>query len=208
MLTLPTIQRCHRTRDHERLLRALQDNGLMLPLPLRVRLSSLPTAVTALGLRRVVELSYGPTPLSREMLAGLLAWWQGCGPRGRGCSPVGPSASAPDPLAVAAFAAALSLVLEEHPRLNHPALQLAKREALAALADTQAEDGLFEAEDDRTNLDRHHTAAFIHSLLDREEVYHALVRVSDLAEALADAAAPDTSVTTVRSRHAQLALAA
>ena len=175
MLTLPTIQRCHRTRDHERLLRALRDNGTILPLPLQVRLSSLPMAVMALGLRRVVELSYGPTPLSREMLAALLDWWR-VADAGRGV----------DPLATAALAAAIAAVLRDQPQLDAPSLRLAKREAIASLAAAQAEDGLFDASDDRTDADRRLTSAFILYLLNNDEDFLSLVRVGELSQGLAD----------------------
>ncbi len=65
MLSLHTIERALETADHDRLVREVAANGLSLPLPLRVRLSSSEAAAVALGLRRVAELTYGPTALSR-----------------------------------------------------------------------------------------------------------------------------------------------
>ncbi|MCX5658208.1 MAG: hypothetical protein NTW19_00620 [Planctomycetota bacterium] len=76
MLSVNLIERLFRGRRFEQLLDSLAANGLSLPLPLRVRLAQTPAAAVALGLRRLVELTYGPTTLSREM-AGFLVVLQG-----------------------------------------------------------------------------------------------------------------------------------
>ena len=55
MLSVNLIDRFFRARRYEPLLEGLATNGMVLPLPLRVRLSQSPVPAVALGLRRLVE---------------------------------------------------------------------------------------------------------------------------------------------------------
>jgi len=72
MLSTNLIERAFVSRDHDRLLRDLAANGMVMPLPLRVKLGAGAVAPVALALRRLAELTYGPTPLRRAMLRRLL----------------------------------------------------------------------------------------------------------------------------------------
>ncbi len=73
MLSVYLIERYFKRGRWDSLLDGLAGNGLEMPLPLRARLSGSPTAVTALALRRVGQLSWGPTALSRAMRERLVA---------------------------------------------------------------------------------------------------------------------------------------
>ena len=105
MLSDNHIQKLFNTQDHSRMIGSLADNGTTLPLALQSRLTQ-PIAAAGLGLRRLVELTYGPTPLSRDMTAALLEGQLEDG------SFVGNSDR--DPLATAAALAGLAAVLREH----------------------------------------------------------------------------------------------
>jgi len=179
MLSLHTIERAHETADHDRLVREVAANGLSLPLPLRVRLASSEAAAVALGLRRVAELTYGPTALSRAMIARLLELQRADG--GFGAEPGDDPRSPVDVLATGCVAAALCRVLSEH-RLyaGDPLLTDARDRALGALASTQAGDGLFIDAQDRDFADRVLVAAFLLTLLGDEPAFRAAVRWADL----------------------------
>lgn len=75
MLSLTRIDQLTAHHHTGPLLDELVRNGLVIPLPLRVRLIGAPAGVWGLALRRLLELTYGPTPLadqlSRRILAGL-----------------------------------------------------------------------------------------------------------------------------------------
>ncbi|MEX0655053.1 MAG: hypothetical protein WD534_00315 [Phycisphaeraceae bacterium] len=172
MLSLHRIQKQFTTGDHEKLLDGVLANGLRLPLPLRVRLSQGPAAAIALGLRRVVELTYGPTPLSRAMTDALLACQTDTG--------AFTADDQPDPLVTAAAVAAMSLVRADHPAAVTPALEAAHERALVALAQMQGADGLFHAGDDRSDADRARTAAFVLRLLAADAAFRQSVRLADL----------------------------
>jgi len=101
MLSTYRIQRLFDGHRYEAILAGLEANGMILPLPLRVRLAGSPVAAVALGLRRLLELTYQPTPLADDMLAFLL-------------DAQGEDGSfADDPLATAAAAAALQRARRE-----------------------------------------------------------------------------------------------
>lgn len=169
MLSVTLIERCFRGRRFEQLLDNLAANGLELPLPLRVRLAESPASPVALGLRRLVDLTYGPTSLSREM-AGYLVVLQ---------APDGSFQG--DPLATAAAAAAMGkLLADRNHRAGAAPLEGPRERALAALAAMQSPDGLFCAPNDRTDQDRALTAAFVIYLLARDDDFRQAIRSADL----------------------------
>jgi hypothetical protein len=179
MLSLHLVQRHLDAGDYTRLVRALACNGLAIPLPLQARLS-FPAAAVGLALRRVVELTWGPTPLTRHAQSLLLHLQRPDGTFAGSCDR--------DPLATAAAAAAFRAVMRNHggdaaARAAHPHAR-----ALAALASMQADDGLFSARDDRTWQDRAATAALILHLLADDPAFVASVRHAELLNALADQA--------------------
>lgn len=110
MLSISRIERQFEAREHQRLLRSVLNNGLPLPLPLSRRLEQSAAASVAIALRRVIELTHGPTPLSQAMLASLLN-----GQRPDGAFGPMPDDGPPDPLATAAAAAALAMALRDLP---------------------------------------------------------------------------------------------
>jgi len=172
MLSAATIQRRFESQEYDQLLDALARNGMPLPLPLRVRLSAGPAATLGLALRRLVELTYGPTALSRAMLDALLAIQNADGSF--------PGNSASDPLATACVLAALNRVQQEQPAAREPAIEHAKNAAIASLSMKQDHDGLFRCGDERTDLDAATTSAFVLYLLGREDDFRQSVRYADL----------------------------
>lgn len=177
MLRADMIQRQFEAGEHEKLLRSVAENGLELPLPLRLRLSQGPVPAIALALRRLTELTYGPTPLSHDMTDALLAR-QMTGGEADGAFVAG--GDGPDPLATATVVAALSQVIADHPAAATPPIVQARDRALAALTNMQTGDGLFYCSDDRDDTQRGLVAAFILSLLAGDEKFRATVRWADL----------------------------
>jgi len=173
MLSDNHIQKLFNTQDHSRMIGSLADNGTTLPLALQSRLTQ-PIAAAGLGLRRLVELTYGPTPLSRDMTAALLEGQLEDG------SFVGNSDR--DPLATAAALAGLAAVLREHHGMgeDRPDLTDALERGLASLHPMQMEDGLFCHGDDRTIEDRALTSVFVLFLLARLPRFRESVRFADL----------------------------
>lgn len=173
MLSDNLIQKLFDTQDHGRMIGCLADNGTTLPLALQSRLTQ-PIAAAGLGLRRLVELTYGPTPLSRDMTAALLDGQLACG------SFV--SNSDRDPLVAAAAVAGLAAVWREHhgSAEGQSGLTDAMDRAMAALSAMQMEDGLFCHGDDRTLEDRALTSAFVLFLLARLPRFREAVRFADL----------------------------
>lgn len=178
MLNVHQIERHFRGSHYDSLLRGVVPMGLDLPLPLQVRLSGQRAAVIALALKRVVELTYGPTSLSRELTAALLDQQNGDGSFGQ-TSGTGMALSG-DPLATAAAIAALTALLREHSQLPLVEAGAARERAIAALATFQAEAGLFSCPADRTDDDRALTGAFILTLLAGDEDFRQAVRYADL----------------------------
>ena len=168
MLSVNLIDRFFRARRYEPLLEGLATNGMVLPLPLRVRLSQSPVPAVALGLRRLVELTYGPTSLSGEMTGFLLA------------AQAEDGSFDGDPLATAAAAAALGRVIHEQPAAADQAVTAARGRALAALAAMQNDSDLFDGCDDGTEQDRALTGAFVLYLLAGDDDFRQSVRYGDL----------------------------
>lgn len=170
MLSIHTIDRALESKDYDRLLRDLTRNGLVMPLPLRVQLAESSVGAKGLGLRRLVELTYGPTALGRQLIDSLL----------RAQSPTGAALDAadrPSCLLTAAMAAGLGRVLRDHggrggdtgnltSRGSEMAqIRLAYERALGCLASMQDEDALFSGPQDRDPRDRLLTSAFVAYLL-------------------------------------------
>ncbi|MFW6060266.1 MAG: hypothetical protein ACODAQ_08790 [Phycisphaeraceae bacterium] len=173
MLTVDQIQRQFEAGEYEKLLRAVADNGMELPLPLRIRLSQGAVPTIALALRRLVELTYGPTPLSHDMTDALLARQAPDGAFVAG-------GDGPDPLATATAVAALNQLIADHSAAATAPIIQARDRALAALAQMQDGDGLFHCPDDRDEAQRGLVAAFILSLLAGDEKCRATIRLADL----------------------------
>ncbi|MEX0774498.1 MAG: hypothetical protein WD042_02165 [Phycisphaeraceae bacterium] len=204
MLSQHRIERDFSLGRFDSLLHALvQHQGLDLPPSLVIRLSSSPTGAIALGLRRLTELTYGPTALGRAMTDRLLAEQDTHG------------SFAHDPLATACAIAAMNRLLRDHmvPPANQPAVRQARERAIAALAQMQAHadalcpafltsedpaseageypsrdetadlhDPLFAHPDDRTWQDRAATAAFALYLLADDHDFRAAIRFADLLD--------------------------
>ncbi|GAB4198032.1 MAG: hypothetical protein Kow00105_12040 [Phycisphaeraceae bacterium] len=172
MLSTQQIRKLVNSRDYARLINCLADNGTTLPLPLQARLSH-PVPALGLALRRACELSYGPTPMIREMVHELLV----------SQNPDGsfPGSTDRDPLATAAAAAGLAAVVREQP-VPDPELAVALDQALAALASMQDGQALFMHSDDRAIEDRALTSAMILFLLARVPRFRETCRFADLMD--------------------------
>ena len=171
MLSVYHIERYFRTRHWDILLRGIVPLGMELPLPMHIRLSQQPVAVMGLALRRVCELTYGPTGVSRDMAAALLAQQHADGSFG---------VAGPDPLATAAAVNALATLEASQPNHGLPDVPAAIDRALIVLAAMQDDDGLFNAPDDRTDDDRAAAAAFVLAILASNESFRRSVRFADL----------------------------
>jgi hypothetical protein len=207
MLSISAIDRALDSREYDRLLRDLSRNGLIMPLPLRVQLAESAAGARGLGLRRLVELTYGPTALTRQIVAGLLRAQL---PTGAVADAAGRSSC----LLTAAFAAGLGRALRDHAgRLgdDHAEIDAAYHRALSALAGMQREDGLFAGPQDRTGRDRLLTSAFIAYLLIDAPDFAAVCQGHALLSALeeqADDAGRDTQQLIDMARLARLLPAA
>src|SRR5689334_21136730 len=119
MLSVNLIQRHFQAQRLDSLLDALSANGLELPLPLRIRLGQVNASAVAMALRRVIELTYGPTGLSRDLANHLVKAQQPDGSYGQ------------DPLATAAAAGALGRLIAEQPGAAGDDVRAARERALA-----------------------------------------------------------------------------
>jgi hypothetical protein len=173
MLSVTQIQKLFNSRDHARMITSLADNGAALPLPLQARLTQ-PAATAGLGLRRLTELTYGPTSLSRDMIDALLESQLSDGSF--------PGQVDHDPLTTAAAAAGLAATLREQKPGSNPDPRTAQalEHALASLAGMQDAEGLFRHSDDRTEQDRALTSAFVLFLLARLPGFRENCRFADL----------------------------
>jgi hypothetical protein len=169
MITANLIQRHYQAGHLDQLLVAVS-GGLNLPLSLRIRLSQSPACALALGLRRLAELTYGPTDLGREMIDELL-----------GCQDADGS-FASDPLATACAAAALVRLGGERDQWADGRIEPACERALAALAAMQGDDGLLAYPTDRTWQQRALVNAFILFLLAHDAAFRAAMRLAELMD--------------------------
>ncbi len=169
MLSISTIDRALEQRDYDRLLRDLGRNGLVMPLPLRVQLAESAVGACGLGLRRLVELTYGPTALTRQLIDKLIRVHASSGiPTGSSHSAIPDAAGRPSCLLTACFAAGLGRVLRDHAdRLGDQRVEIesAYDGAVSALSAMQGAEGLFAGPQDRHERDRLLTSAFIAYLL-------------------------------------------
>lgn len=174
MLSAHRLERLFRAGQFSQMLREMLENGLEVPFPLHVRLGQTAVAAVGLGLRRTLELSYGPRP-ETFIMARRLIHEQGEDGSFHG-----------DPLATAVAAAALDALIEDShtysgmDAADRSELESTRDRALSALAGMQCEDGLFQYGDDRTDQDRALVAAFIAWQLASCDAFHATVRVADL----------------------------
>ena len=141
MLSLHRMSHLVEDHDTPRLLAELDGHGLTWPLPLRIQLEDAPAAAWALALRRVCELTHGPTPLTRELTTRLLDLQQ---PHGAWTLH-----DQDDALTTALAAAALYRRLAEpaaaQRQEEYARLRLAHEAALAALSTLQnPQNGLFD----------------------------------------------------------------
>jgi hypothetical protein len=178
MLSINFIERLFAGRRFDQLIDAIAANGLVLPLSLRVRLAQSPVAATALGLKRVAELTYRPTTLSRAMAAELIA-----AQRGDGSFAGDDDQQSGDPILTAVVAAALGVLIADH-RVDEPAVLDARDRAVEALARMQDSRGLFPCRTDRTEQDEALAGAFICYMLAADEAFRRAVRVFDLLDYL------------------------
>lgn len=161
MLSIHAIDRTLEAKEYDRLLSDLGRNGLVMPLPLRVQLAESASGAKGLGLRRLIELTYGPTAQTRQLIQSLI----------RSQSPTGAvldAAGRPSCLLTAAFAAGLGRALRDHgDRLgdDRDEIQAAYDRALVCLGSMQDDAGLFATPQDRDLQDRLLTSAFMAYLL-------------------------------------------
>lgn len=161
MLSIHAIDRRLQSKNYDRLLSDLGRNGLVMPLPLRVQLAESAAGARGLGLRRLIEMTYGPTAMTRDLVRRLIT----------AQSPTGAvldAAGRPSCLLTAAFAAGLGRALRDHgDRLGELQAPIASAygHALSTLAQLQRPDGLFATPQDRTPTDLRLTSAFIAYLL-------------------------------------------
>lgn len=171
MLTAHVIDRLVFAADPHRLIQSLAENGMICPLPLHARLAH-PAAAHGLALRRLAQLTYGPTRTSRRLVADLLARQHDDGSF--------PGSSDRDPLATAAVVAAFDALLADHATDDPATLVAARDRAITALAAMQQPDATFAGPDDRTRQDRQLTSAFILFLLGHADTFRAAIRFADL----------------------------
>lgn len=174
MLSVHLIERYWRRGQFDQLLAGLSQNGLRLTEQLVVLLARSRAGAVALGLKRVVELSYGPTALSREM-ADQMASEQAADGSFSG-----------DPLATGMAAAALGAVMGEQTSGDlwaggaSPHLSVAHERAVEALGAMQAADGLFVGGDHCASEERALVAACICWQLAGDVTFRQAVRFDNL----------------------------
>jgi hypothetical protein len=181
MMSVNLLERLIEAEDHDRLLRDLESNGMLLPLSLRITLGQSEVAVWGLALIRVAELTYGPTTLSRNLIHRLRDRQQ---PEGGFAAEAYGDAVEFDVLSTAAAMAGLQAILSHHPLAAEGAEADELRQALsrgyAALGQQQDCDGLFTAATDRSAMDRALTTAFVVALLGQQPEFTRSLRSADL----------------------------
>jgi hypothetical protein len=155
MLSLPQIQRHLLSGEHDQLLHDLSRNGTLLPLPIRIQLAGSASACRALALRRVAELTHGPTLVSRIILDRLIS---AEAERGHDGDSV---------VALAAQLAGLAraLALETVDPDEAEAVHLRMGELAFRLSAMQGSDGLLGGSEDQRDADRVRNSAFAVYLL-------------------------------------------
>lgn len=171
MVSVTLIQRHFERGGFDKLAAVLRSSAPG-SLPLRARLAHQAPA-TGLALRRVVELTYGPTNLSRTMVGVLIHLQRSDGSFA--------GASERDPIATAAAAAGLGAVVADPMFRGQPLVETALDRAIQALASMQDGQGLFSGPADRTWQDRALTTAFIVHVLANNSRFRETVRLADIA---------------------------
>lgn len=171
MLSVNLLQRYFDASEFEKAVRILASNGTPAPLPLQARLA-FPAPATGLMLRRLVELTYAATALSRSMTTLLIHLQR----------PDGSFAGSSErcPLATAAAAAGLAAVARHHGPSDGADAEAALHRALAALASMQDDHGLLGGPDDRTTADRALASAYALTVLADEPALPHALRLADL----------------------------
>lgn len=189
MLSISNIDRTLQSRNYDRLLQDLARNGLVMPLPLRIQLAESAAGARGLGLRRLIELTYGPTAQTFELMRKLMAAQS---PSGAVLDGAGRASC----LLTAAFAAGLGRALRDHVGRLWPdeaEIQLAYGRAIQSLASMQGADALFVGCQDRHPQDAVLTSAFIaYLLMDSPgfaEACHGHALLSALEDSLDDCSA-------------------
>ena len=170
MLSINLIAKIAKAARFDQLIEELSAVGPAFSLALRIRLANAPAAAVALGLRRVLELTAGPTAAAHALLLQLLAMQLPDGSFDR------------DPIATAAAATAIETAIAQKAvsPADHAALRDARCHALAALAGMQDAAGLLHGPLDRTGDDRALTTAFTLWLSTGDEGVRSAVRLADL----------------------------
>ncbi|MCC6581369.1 MAG: hypothetical protein IT440_13110 [Phycisphaeraceae bacterium] len=170
MFSVNLLQKQFEAGRFEQILDSIVANGMALPLPLRIRLSQTPVSAVAMGLRRLAELTYGPTRLGKTLARYLLRAQHEDGSFDH------------DPLATAAAGAALSQLAQQRGG-DEPEIIHARDRALAALAlmqETDPDRPGFACDRDRTRGDRALTGSLILFLLGHDQRFRQAVRYGDL----------------------------
>ena len=165
MISISLIERSLDQQDHDRLLRDLAANGLTLPLSLRMQLCDSLTAIRGLALRRIVELTYGPTARSRELTGQLIRAVESETAPCTGEATAAIGSTSLDVLSLAAALAGLSRVATDQPAADDDKLRQTLDQGYRQLAALQDCDGLFTGINDRSLGDRALTTAFLLSLV-------------------------------------------
>jgi hypothetical protein len=183
MLSVNLLERTLDAGDYDRLLRELSDNGLSLPLAIQVALASNPAAVQGLALRRLVELTYGPTTLSKQLQAELRNAQGADGGFAAASAEGGSQEQMCDALCTAAALSGLARVMIDHPAAAETAaLAEPLGRGFARLGRLQDCDGLFTAPADRSLADRALTTAFVVQLLGAVPEFRSSVRLYELRD--------------------------
>ncbi len=196
MLTLTRLERLALTNQHDRLLQEVLRNGRPLPLAARVRLSqpqALAPAAIGFALQRALELRHRPGPVARNLAARLLMLQDEDGR-------FGSIASTAVALAGLLHLLSVDSVLPGglSPELRHE-IEGGVDHALHALSTAQARGGrlahLFDEADGPAGLIGDALdAAIVASQLARSLRFQAVVRVTDLLDALSHALATETEL--------------
>ena len=181
MLNTHVIDRTLQAHDNDKLLRDLERNGLVMPLPLRARLGC-DLGATALGLRRLIELSYGPNPVIMRLTRQLVAAVEH--------EPLIDADGHACPVLAATVAAALGRMLEDYAGLlgeEDAPIRNAYHQAMAQLAQMQTADGLIHHPSDTDPASQRLSTAFVAYLLIQDDLFGQLAQRHALLSALDEA---------------------
>jgi len=176
MMSAHQIERYFRNQHWEKLLRGVGPFICELPLPLHVRLSQQPAAAIALGLRRITELTYGPSDLAAEMTQALIMRQLLDGSMDH------------DLLATVATVDILSRLIADchmsQGESQSAQLVETRQRALIFIMSKQDENGLFRCDSDHSDHDHLLTSTFLLALLINNQPFRNQIRFLDLLSAL------------------------